>query len=54
MDINLYTIDNYREIKLKVQSRFNFDKPIDNSNYAANLIRDLKGGNNENKINRNN
>jgi hypothetical protein len=52
MDINLYTNDSYREIKLKVKNRFNFDK-VD-SNYAANLIRDLKGGNNENKINRNN
>lgn len=44
MDINLYTNDKYREIKLKVQSRFNFDKPVDNSNYANKLIKELKGG----------
>jgi len=42
MDINIFVNDNYREIKLKTQSRFNFDK-VD-SNYAENLIRDLEGG----------
>ena len=41
MDINLYTNDSYREIKLKVVSKFNFDK-VDND-YAAKLIEEDDG-----------
>ena len=42
MDINLYTNDNYREIKFKIQNKYNFG--IDNSNFAEDLINNLKGG----------